>query len=132
MATDGVQGIYIETRDYGATSKFWLSLGFATVFETDHGSGQFRHPRGGPYIFISQQLDGELETHPILAVADSTDFAPDPAPEFARQFEPQHWDVVEAMLLDPDGRNVSLQAPVPAGVEAPNADEHHGDKYGSH
>ena len=30
-----------------------------------------------------------------------------------------------------DGRKVSLQAPVPEGVEAPDADVHHHDKYGT-
>ena len=30
---------------------------------------------------------------------------------------------------DPDGRGVSLQAPLPAGVIAPDADSHHREKY---
>jgi hypothetical protein len=39
--------------------------------------------------------------------------------------------VVEAIVLDPDGRAVSLQAPVPDGVAAPDPDAHHSEKYGS-
>lgn len=130
MATDGFAGFYIETHNYGATAAFWASLGYRNAFETDHGSGQWEHPVGGPYIFISEKQGGELETYPILQVADSTTFAPDRAPDFTRPFTPQHWGVVEALLRDPDGRHVSLQAPLPVGVTAPDADAHHQEKYG--
>ncbi|HEV2369726.1 MAG TPA: hypothetical protein VGR90_07610 [Acidimicrobiales bacterium] len=130
MATEGFEGYYVETRNYGATAAFWASLGFKNVFETDHGSGQWVHPAGGPYVFINEQHDAELGTHPILGVADATAFAPDRPAEFAQPFTPQHWGVVEALIRDPDGRPVSLQAPVPAGVVAPDADAHHHDKYG--
>jgi hypothetical protein len=30
----------------------------------------------------------------------------------------QHWDVVEALLRDPDGRTVGLEASIPAGLSA--------------
>ena len=72
----------------------------------------------------------ELETHPILAVSDAHAFAPDRAPDFAMPFTAQHWNVLEAHVRDPDGRIVSLQAPLPEGVIAPDADAHHEEKYG--
>jgi len=131
VATEGFEGFYVETRNYGATAAFWASLGFTNVFETDHGSGQWVHPAGGPYVFINEQQEGDLETHPILRVADATKFRPDRAPDFAQPFTPQHWGVVEALLRDPDGRNVSLQAPTPAGIVAPDAETHHHEKYGT-
>lgn len=130
MATEGFQGFYVETRNYGATAAFWKSLGFENVFETDHGSGQWVHPAGGPYVFIAEQHEGDLETHPILHVADAASFSPERPAEFAQPFTPQHWDVLEAHVLDPDGRRVSLQAPLPADVEAPDAAAHHEAKYG--
>lgn len=130
MATEGFEGFYVETRNYGAMAAFWASLGFESAFETDHGSGQWEHPRGGPYVFINEQHDGELETHPILRVADSLAFAPDRPADFVQPFTPQHWVVVEAVVRDPDGRNVSLQAPVPDGVVAPDMHAHHEEKYG--
>ena len=39
-------------------------------------------------------------------------------------------DRLEAVVLDPDGRNVSLQAPLPSDTEAPDAEAHHAEKYG--
>lgn len=130
MATDGIVGLYIETRNYGATAAFWASLGYTSLFETDHGSGQWVHPAGGPYVFIAEQLDRELETHPVLAVADAASFAPTRAVDYAQPFTPQHWGVTEALVRDPDGRVVSLQAPLPAGAGGPDAHEHHAEKYG--
>jgi hypothetical protein len=125
------QGFYVETRNCGATAALWASLGFENVFDTDHGSGQWAHPGGGPYVFIAENgdLDAPLATHPILGVADATAFRPARPPEFFRDFEPQHWGVVEALLRDPDGREVSLQAPLPEGVTV-SMDEHHAEKYG--
>ena len=132
MSTEGFAGFYIETLNYGATAAFWKSLGFKNVFETDHGSGQWKHSSGGPYVFIAERADPDhpLQTYPVLSVADSTRFAPDRKPEYARPFQPQHWGVVEALVVDPDGRLVSLQAPIPDGAEAPDMDAHHEHKYG--
>lgn len=130
MATEGSQGFYVETRNYGATAAFWASLGFKNLFETDHGSGQRVHPAGGPYVFIAEEHEGELETYPILGVAEAEAFAPDRTPEFVLPFTRQHWNVLEAHVRDPDRLIVSLQAPVPEGVEIPDADAHHAEKYG--
>jgi hypothetical protein len=131
VATEGFEGFYVETRNYGATAAFWASLGFHNVLETDHGAGHWEHPAGGPYVFISEQHDAELETHPILRVADANAFRPDRALDFAQPFTPQHWGVVEALIRDPDGRNVSLQAPPPEGIDTPDAETHHHEKYGT-
>jgi hypothetical protein len=98
--------------------------------ETDHGSGQWQHPSGGPYLFIDEQPAGELETHVILGVKDAAAFSPDRPAEFAKPFTPEHWGMLEAVVLDPDGRNVSLQAPLPEGTNALDADAHHREKYG--
>ena len=38
--------------------------------------------------------------------------------------------MAQAIVRDPDGRNVSLQAPLPEGADAPDADAHHAEKYG--
>lgn len=111
MATEGIEGFTVETRNYGATAAFWSSLGFQNVFETDHGSGHWVHPSGGPYVFIVETHEGELATCPVLRVADAAAFAPAREPDFARPFTPQHWGVLEALVRDPDGRLISLQAP---------------------
>jgi hypothetical protein len=131
MATEGIVGLYVETRNYGATGAFWSALGYRNAFETGHGSGQWEHPRGGPYVFVAEQHSDPLRVYPILGVADAERFDADHALDVASPFTAQHWDVVESLVNDPDGRVVSLQAPIPPGMEAPDADAHHGAKYGA-
>jgi hypothetical protein len=130
VATEGVQGLHVETRNYGATAAFWASLGYKSTFETDHGSGQWVHPAGGPYVFIREQHDAELVIRPVLRVPDSKAFAPDREPDFARPFTAQHWGVAEALILDPDGRTVALEAPIPEGATAPDGPDRHEEAGG--
>ena len=111
MTTGGIEGLYVETRNYGATAAFWRSLGYETVVETEHNWGQWVHPSGGPYVFIAERLDGDLETSPVLAVADTDVLSPARPLDVDQPFERQHWGVLEAIVRDPDGRRVRLHAP---------------------
>jgi hypothetical protein len=121
VATEGIEGLYVETKNYGATAAFWKSLGYQAVVETEHGSGQWVNPSGGPYVFIAERQEPELAVQPILKVADADSFAPvaDRPLDYQQPFLAQHWGVVEAIVTDPDGRSVSLQAPGPASTSAP-------------
>jgi hypothetical protein len=115
MTTRGIQGIYIETHNWGATVSFWKELGYELTFETDHHSGQLVPPGGGPYLFINERpADETLDIHPIVDVDDAKGFVP-PVDSLAVPFGPTHWRTLEAVLHDPDGRHVSVQAP-PAGT----------------
>ena len=120
MASSGIEGLYVETTNWGRTVAFWQALGYVLEFETDHHSGQLRHPAGGPYVFVAERPEAHpLERYPIVRVEDSTAFEPPAAGSVDEAFTPRHWGVVEMLVLDPDGRRASLQAPLPAGVEAP-------------
>ena len=67
MSSTGIEGLYIETHNWGKTVAFWTALGFELEFETDHHSGQLRHPAGGPFLFVAERPeDHELELQPIL------------------------------------------------------------------
>ena len=115
-ATNGIQGLLIETHNWGKTVAFWKALGYELEFETDHHSGQLRHPSGGPYLFIAERPEGTLLTmQPVLEVNDAATFIPPSSSEVVRSFEAQHWDALELVLADPDGRHLSVQAPLPVG-----------------
>lgn len=113
MTTDGIEGLFIETHNWGKTVAFWKALGYELEFETDHHSGRLRHPAGGPYIFVAERPAGKaLELHPVLAVADASKFAAPSSGNVVRPFEAQHWHRLEMRLADPDGRQLSVQAPL--------------------
>jgi len=120
--TEGIQGILIETHNWGKTVSFWKALGYELEFETDHHSGQLRHPRGGPFIFVVERPVGTpLQLQPMFAVHDAATFSPPDSGVVLRSFEAQHWNVLEMLLADPDGRCFSVQAPLPPGSTAEDA-----------
>lgn len=114
MQTSGIEGILIETHNWGKTVAFWQALGYELEFETDHHSGQLRHPRGGPYLFVAERPEGHaLQVIPAVAVSDAATFTPPAAGTVVRPFEPQHWQALEMRLADPDGRPIGVHAPLP-------------------
>ena len=120
MNTAGIEGLYVETHNWGKTVAFWQALGFVLQFETDHHSGQLEHPAGGPFIFVAERpASQDLETYPVIAVNDATAFTASDAIPIDQPFTPQHWQRMESFARDPDGRRLSLQAPLPDGLEAP-------------
>lgn len=107
----------IETHNWGKTVAFWKALGYELEFETDHQTGQLRHPQGGPFLFVAERPAGTpLQLQPVIAVRDAATFSPPDAGNVVRSFERQHWNMLEMLLADPDGRILSVQTPLPEGV----------------
>lgn len=122
METDGIEGLLIETHNWGKTVAFWQALGYKLEFETDHHSGQLRHPSGGPYIFIAERPPEQaLQIQLAIGVRDAAKFSPPNAGVVVRPFERAHWPALEMLLADPDGRHLSVQAPLPAAEEKRHA-----------
>jgi hypothetical protein len=118
METRGIEGLIIETHNWGKTVAFWQGLGYELELETDHHSGLLRHRSGGPYLFVAERpIHQALDVLPVVAVSSAAGFSPPNAATVVRPFEPQHWQVLEMRLADPDGRQLSVQAPLPAGDE---------------
>lgn len=111
MATTGIGGVVLETHDWDEASRFFQSLGYRVVFESDHRSGQLVNG-DGPYLFIAEvPKDQPLSTQIYLSVPDAAAFESDPAVELVTPFEPTHWGTKLATVRDPDGRTWSLEAP---------------------
>lgn len=121
MDASGVEHVYLETRNWGATVAFWLRFGYQVEFETDHNSGSLAHPRGGPRLFVSERQGDAITQHLCLGIDDADAFGLDGF-DVAHPWTAQHWDVMEAIVRDPDGRSVSLQAPLPTGVTVDHHD----------
>ena len=113
MPTKGIDGLLIETHNWGKTVAFWKSLGYELEFETDHHSGQLRHPAGGPYLFIAERPPGQvLKVVPSLRVEDAASFEAPTSGTVVRPFIEEHWGVMQLLLGDPDGREVAIEAPL--------------------
>jgi hypothetical protein len=111
MTTDGIEGVFMETHNWGASVRFFQALGYELDFETDHHSGQLRNG-DGPYLFIAEvPPDKEPGSQLVLRVADAERFRPDPVVEVVTPFASTHWGTDEMTVRDPDGRIWSVQAP---------------------
>ena len=113
MKTKGIEEILIETHNWGGTLAFWQDLGYELEFETDHHSGRLRHPGGGPAIFVAERpRDHSLQVVLGVAVADAAGFTPPRGGIVLRPFEKQHWPAMQMLLADPDGRQLTVEAPL--------------------
>ncbi|MCW2919056.1 MAG: hypothetical protein JWN52_7124 [Actinomycetia bacterium] len=111
MTTEGIEGVYLETHNWGKAAGFFQALGFDVEFSTDDGSGVLRNG-GGPYLVLSEIPENrEPQVQIILKVADADAFRPGPAVDVVTPFEDTHYGTKEMTVRDPDGRIWSLQAP---------------------
>lgn len=114
MTSNGIDGILIETHNWGRTVAFWQDLGYQLELQTDHHSGRLRHPGGGPYLFVAERPNGhELQVVLGIAVADATQFTPPSGGTVLQPFARQHWPALQMLLADPDGRPLAVEAPLP-------------------
>ena len=117
MASHGIEGLIIETRNWGRTVAFWQALGYRVEFETGRNSGRLEHPAGGPYLFVVERPDAlDPEFQPLVAADHADGFEPPRAGTVEHPFIGRSWGSAEMLLRDPDGRHVSVQAPRPAAT----------------
>ena len=114
MSTHGIDGLLVETHNWGKSVAFWKGLGYELELETDHHSGRLRHPAGGPYIFLAERPpQQQLQVVLGLRVDDAEKFEPPASGKVTRKFTKQHWGSLQMLLADPDGRVLGIEAPVP-------------------
>jgi hypothetical protein len=117
MASHGIEGLIIETRNWGRTVAFWQGLGYRVEFETGRNSGRLEHPAGGPYLFVVERPDDpDPEIRPLVGVGDTDGFEPPAAGTVEQSFTVRPWGSAEMLLRDPDGRAVSVQTPPSAAA----------------
>ena len=115
MNSNGIDGLIVDTHNWGKSVAFWRELGYEL-----EDSLVLRHPVGGPFIYLIEQPQTQsLEIRPIVAVDDAATFTPPTMSTIERGFEPQHWRVSEMLLLGPDRMRLSIQAPLSPGVQVP-------------
>ncbi len=112
MLTDGIEGVYVETHNWGKTAKFLQELGFKVEFSTDHGSGMLRNG-DGPYVFSEEVPEDHqpVEMQVLLRVADDDACNPGPPVEVVKPFEDTHYGTREMQVRDLMDAPGALQAP---------------------
>ncbi|MFD0687594.1 VOC family protein [Actinomadura fibrosa] len=111
MATDGIEAVFMETRNWGKGAKFLQALGFELEVTAGDGSGVFRNGDGAYLVLVEVPEDREPAVQVALKVADADRFEVDPVVEVVTPFKETHYGTREMTVRDPDGRLWSLQAP---------------------
>ncbi|GAB3904527.1 VOC family protein [Kibdelosporangium lantanae] len=107
MATEGIEGVYVTTHNWGKTAGFFQELGYALDFRTEDGSGMLRNG-DSPYVVLVEVPDGtELGIQLVLKAPKEVE----PDVEVVTPFEDTHYGTREMIVRDPDGRTWNLQAP---------------------
>jgi hypothetical protein len=113
MTTKGIEGVLVETHNWGKAVAFWKSLGYELELETDHHSGRLVHPGGGPWIFVAERPPQQaLKIVLGFQTESATTFEPPSSGTVTEPFAKTHWGTVQMILGDPDGRDVSVEAPL--------------------
>lgn len=108
MGVDGIDYIYLETRDWARSVEFWEGLGFSVVLDLGT-SGRLEHPGGGPGIFLQEASpETPLAAGVYLRVTDP-EFRPPPPATIAAGPLTSHWGSRLLTVRDPDGREFVLQ-----------------------
>ncbi|WP_028926208.1 VOC family protein [Pseudonocardia acaciae] len=111
MATEGVEGVYLETHNWGKTAGFLKALGYEVEFTSEGGSSMVRNAAGGPYLIVAEVPEHRTpQVQLLLKVADADAFKADV--DVVTEFEETHYGTREMTVRDPDGRIWSLQAPL--------------------
>jgi len=105
---DGIEYLYLETRNWGKSVRFWQALGFELVLDLGH-SGRLEPSGGGCGVFL-QEVSPET---PLAQGVYLRDARPDTAGELGVEMvgEPieTHWGTRLQTVRDPDGREFILQ-----------------------
>ena len=92
MTTQGIEGLFVATHNWGKAVKFFQALGYQLEFETDHNSGQLRNG-DGPYLFVAEvPEDQPTDVQVVVGVDDAVCVQGlDPAIDVITPFQPTHW-----------------------------------------
>ncbi|MEU5100202.1 VOC family protein [Streptomyces sp. NPDC020996] len=112
MSTEGIEGVYLETHNWGKTAKFLQALGYQVEFATEEGSGMLRNGSGPYLLLVEIPEDQKPDTQVVLRVPDADTFDADASLDVVAPFEETHYGTREMKVRDPDGRIWSLQAPI--------------------
>lgn len=118
MTSEGINAVYLETRNWGKAARFFRALGYELEFETDHNSGQLRNGDTPPVFIAEVPPERSTGTHIVLKVPSEAVIQDNAELELVSPFETTHYGAREATVRDPDGRLWVLQAPATSQGEA--------------
>ena len=79
MASHGIEGLIVETRNWGRTVAFWQALGYRVQFETGRNSGRLEHPFAGRHWGSAEMMLRDPDGRHVSVQAPTPAVAVEPA-----------------------------------------------------
>jgi hypothetical protein len=108
MAVEGIEYVYLETRDFGKSARFWQRLGFELVLDLGT-SGKLVPREGGAAIFLEEVSPETPLASGIYLKFDDPTMEVDPEIERVGPAIDTHWSTRLQTIRDPDGREIMIQ-----------------------
>jgi catechol 2,3-dioxygenase-like lactoylglutathione lyase family enzyme len=108
MTVDGIDYVYLETRNWGRSVRFWQSLGFELVLDLG-SSGRLAPPSGGAGVWLEEVSPETPLASGVYLAASDEDFGSDAPVERVGDAIESHWGTRLQIVRDPDGREFILQ-----------------------
>lgn len=108
MAVEGIDYLYLETRNWGKSVSFWQTLGFELSLDLGT-SGRLDPPGGGPGIWLEEVSPETPLAHGVYLKLGDREFAPQAPIETVGPPVESHWGTRLQTVRDPDGREFILQ-----------------------
>lgn len=108
MAVEGIDYLYLESRNWGKSVKFWQRLGFVLVLDLG-SSGKLEPPGGGAGIFLEEVSPETPLAQGAFLRVESPEFGLEPPVEPVGEPIETHWGTRLQTVRDPDGREFVLQ-----------------------
>ncbi len=108
MTVDGIEYIYLETRSWGKSAKFWQTLGYELVLDLGT-AGIMRPAGGGAGVFLQEVPPERPLAQAVYLQASSPDFAREWPVRVVGETIESHWGTQLQTIRDPDGREFVLQ-----------------------
>ena len=106
MTVERIDYLYLETRNFGKSARFWQSLGFELVLDLGT-SGRLQPKAGGPGVFLEEVSPETPLAVGVYLGVDDLDLPPEV--EKVGDAIETHWGTSLQTVRDPDGREFVLQ-----------------------
>ena len=90
MGVEGIDYLYLETRNWGKSVKFWQELGYSLVLDLG-SSGRLEPTGGGAGIFLQEVSPEKPLTQGVYLKSTTADFKPEFPGRDRRRSTDDHW-----------------------------------------
>jgi hypothetical protein len=108
MNVDGIEYLFLDTRNWGKSVAFWRRLGYTLALDLG-SSGRLDPPGGGPGIWLEEVSPETPLRRGVYLKTSGPGFEAESPVEMVGPPVESHWGTRLQIIRDPDGREFHVQ-----------------------